>query len=130
MDKNFTRREYLRTDRFTIIGKAKEKKDSVQWLEVDVLNMAAGGLLFAIGGAFDIDQELHFDLHIDTNVISRMENYQSIKLDLQFAAKIKYHMGIHGDGNIYGAAITEISQSKKIQLDELILTIERMGGIT
>jgi hypothetical protein len=129
MDKNFTRREYLRTDRFTIVGKAKPNSDSADWLEVDVLNMAAGGLLFTIDTSFEMNQEVLFDLSIDTNVISRMENYQSIKIDLQFKAKVKYHMGIAGDGNTYGAAITEMSQSKKIQLDELILTIERMGGM-
>jgi hypothetical protein len=133
MDNNLSRRGYLRTDRFKITGKAmsaKSKDKSEQWVEVDVLNMAAGGLLFSIEAEYAIDETVCFDLCIDSNVISRMDSYQSIKLDVEFKAEIKYHMGIHGNINTYGAAITEMSQSKKIQLDELILTIERLGGMT
>jgi hypothetical protein len=39
-------------------------------------------------------------------------------------------MGIQGDKNTYGEAITEMSKSDKIRLDELILTIEQFGGVT
>jgi hypothetical protein len=129
MEKSLTRRGYLRTDRFTIVGKAKTLDESAKWVDVDVLNMAAGGLLFSVADVLETNQEVMFDLKVDTNVISRMENYTSIKLDLQFKAKVKYHMGVQSDANTYGAAITEMSQSKRIQLDELILSIEQMGGM-
>ncbi|MCL2755165.1 MAG: hypothetical protein FWD35_05565 [Oscillospiraceae bacterium] len=130
---NPTRRGYQRTDRFTIIGKARPASDvpvKGGWDSIDVLNMAAGGLLFIIEKAYSVGDVLEFELDIDTNVISRLENYQSIKINVKCRAVVKYHMGIQGDKNTYGAAITEMSQSDKIRLDELILSIEQFGGIT
>ena len=127
MEHKLSRRGYMRTNRFKITGQAQLK--SGDWVDIEVLNMAAGGLLFSIIGEYDIEDEVSFDLVIDSNVINRADSFQSVKLDMKFKAVIKYHMGINDDENTYGAAVVEMSQSKKIQLDEMILAIERLGGI-
>ena len=108
-------REYVRTDNWSVTAKVSKDENAEQWVEVQVPNLAAGGLLFLSKTKYDIGDILWFDLLIDpmTPGITR-------KIPMKAKGEVRGDRGETGGTYSYSVVFTEISKGDRIRLDELV----------
>jgi hypothetical protein len=108
-------REYVRTDYWSVIAQISKEDDTEQWVDVQVPNIAAGGLLFLTDIAFELGDVLWFDLQIDPIMPGI-----SGKIHMRVKGEIKGDRGMDKGLRSLSVAFTEISKSDRIRLDELV----------
>jgi len=107
------RRGYVRTDNWRV--HAKINVDGKDWHEVEVPDMAAGGLRFVTDMDIPAGSAVWFDLSIDPKII---EIYGEIHIKAK--AVVKSDRGLEGGHHSYGVVFSEIASADQIRLDELI----------
>ncbi|MCL2719507.1 MAG: PilZ domain-containing protein [Lachnospiraceae bacterium] len=112
MDDVFTKRDYVRTNNFTVSAKISE--DGKIWHEVKVPNIAAGGLLILTDRDYAPSDVLWFDLKIDPRLAI------IVPITLKIKGVVKVDRGIYDDKRMYAIVFTDISLSDQIRLDELV----------
>jgi len=108
-------RAYVRTDNWAISAKIGDDRDAAQWREIKVLDMAAGGMLILTDTPCVIGDEKWFDLLIDP-----MTPGVRGKIPMMIKGEIKGDRGSRDGLSSFSVAFTDISQSDRIRLDELI----------
>ena len=108
-------REYVRTDNWSIIAKINKDKDSDQWDDVKIPNMAAGGLLFLSDIPFAAGDLLWFDLLIDP-----MAPGIPGKIPVKLQGEVCGIREAPNNQNAYSVEFVEISKGDRIRLDELV----------
>ena len=109
-------REYVRTDNWSVIARAKKDGEKESWFDVRIPNIAAGGLLFLSEKEYALGDVFLFELKIDPLT-------PGIVTTIPMSAKgvIRGDRGKSRDGlHSYSVEFIEISKSDKIRLDELI----------
>ena len=114
MEELFTKRDYVRTNNFTI--NAKISKDGRVWHEVNVPNIAAGGLLILTEKDYQCGDEVWCDMKIDP----RIARIVPINMKLKGSVRVMRERGDLNDKHQYAVMFTEISASDQIRLDELV----------
>ena len=108
-------RTYVRTNNWSVTAKTSKDKDSYQWSEAQVLDLAAGGLLFLTKMPYEVGDEIWFDLLIDP-----MTPGFHGTIPMQVKGKIKGDRGTKENMRAFSVAFTEITQSDRIRLDEMV----------
>ena len=122
MEDVFTKRDYVRTNNFTVSAKISE--NGGVWHEVKVPNIAAGGLLILTERDYEPGDTLWFDLKIDPRIAI------IVPISIKLKGIIKVDRGIHDDKRMYAVIFSEISDSDQIRLDELVrMAIQKYGDI-
>lgn len=112
MEDVFTKRDYVRTNNFAV--HAKVSADGKTWYEVQVPNIAAGGLLILTDREQKIDDELWFDLRIDPRIAI------IVPIQLKLKGVVKVDRGMHDDKRMYAIIFSEITANDQIRLDEIV----------
>jgi hypothetical protein len=110
---NQTRRGYTRTSSWEV--SAKISADKHKWTEAEVLDIAAGGLLFLADSSHNVGEQFYFDLEINPKLL---EVHGAVKIKVK--GQIKSDRGVQKKKNAYSVEFTEISRSDQIRLDELV----------
>jgi hypothetical protein len=110
---NQTRRGYARTSSWNI--SAKISADKHIWSEIDVPDIAAGGLLFLTDASHNEGELFYFDLEINPKLL---EVHGVVKIKAK--GQIKSNRGVQNKKNAYSVEFTEISRGDQIRLDELV----------
>ena len=115
-------RSYVRTSNWKV--DAKVSLDHEEWQVVDVVDIAAGGLLFQTEAEYTVGDSVHLDLYIDPLLPEIPE-----KLHMEMVARISSFREQSSEVNAYGVVFIKISLSDQVRLDELIrLTVTRYGS--
>ena len=112
MEDLFTKRDYVRTNNFTI--NAKISKDGKVWHEVKVPNIAAGGLLFLTERDYQCGDEVWFDMKIDPRLA------RIVPVTMKLKGSVRVGRDDMADKHQYALMFTDISTSDQIRLDELV----------
>ncbi|MDR0248658.1 MAG: PilZ domain-containing protein [Oscillospiraceae bacterium] len=107
-----TKRDYVRTSNWSV--DAKYSKDNHAWLEAEIPNIAAGGLLMLADEGLQKDDEIWVDLIIDPIL------GPSIPVHIKAKAVVKAERAPQEHKHSYAVVFTDISQEDKIRLDELV----------
>ena len=114
MTKNPINRLYVRTDSWSVSAKVRSG-DAQQWLEVTVLGIAAGGLLFLTDMPYKKGDLLWFDLKIDP-----MAPGIAQRIPITAKGEIAGDRGTKDGKHAFSARFTEISKKDAIRIDELV----------
>ena len=112
MEEVFTKRDYVRTNNFTV--SARISKDGKVWHEVKVPNIAAGGLLIHTDQDFICGEEVWFDMKIDPRIV------RIVPISVKTKGVVKVERGDYADKHQYAITFTQMSTSDQIRLDELV----------
>jgi len=112
MEDLFTKRDYVRTNNFSI--NARISKDGKVWHEVNVPNIAAGGLLIHTNQDFCCGEEVWFDMKIDPRLA------RIVPISVKTKGIVRVERGEYADQHQYAITFTEISSGDQIRLDELV----------
>jgi len=112
MEDVFTKRDYVRTNNFSV--SARISKDGRVWNEVKVPNIAAGGLLIHTDQDFTCGEEVWFDMKIDPRIA------RIVPISVKTKGIVRVERGDYADQHQYAITFTEISSGDQIRLDELV----------
>jgi len=110
-----TKREYVRTDNWAVVAKICKDENAGQWFDVLVPDVSSGGLLFLTDLEFMKDDALSFDLQIDPMTPGI---YGIIRMKAKGA--VRGDRGVRNGKRAFSVEFTEMSETDKIRLDELI----------
>ena len=108
-------REYVRTDHWSVIAKISRDENAEKWIDVQIPNLAAGGLLFLTDLVFENGDELWFDLLIDP-----MMPGIAGKIPMRAKGVVRGDRGMKDGLHAYSVEFLVISNSNRIRLDELV----------
>jgi hypothetical protein len=115
MLENPINRAYVRANTWSVTAKVNEDKEAGEWADALVLDLAAGGLLFLTHSSYEPGNKLWFDMQIDP-----MAPGIGGKIPMIVRGEIRGDRGMRNGMHAFSVAFTEISQSDRIRLDELV----------
>lgn len=108
-------RAYVRTSNWSISAKTSKDIDGERWVNVQVQDLAAGGLLFLTESSHELGEALWFDLLIDP-----LTPGVNGKIPMKIKGEIRGERGGKDGMHAFSVAFTEIAHSDRIRLDELV----------
>jgi len=112
---NPNNREFVRVGNWSVNAKICTNEGFGQWADVQVLNIAAGGLLFLTDLTFEKGDKIRFDLLIDP-----LTPGVPMKIPMKVVGEIRDDRGTKSGMRSYSIEFTEISNNDRIRLDELV----------
>jgi len=116
-------RDYIRTTSWRI--EAKVSEDGKTWVEVQVPNISASGLLFMAEKKYQKGDNISFIMNISPIVVG-----PDFTVKMKLNAVIKSDRGQQEGLYCYAVKFTDISLGDQIRLDELMrITVSKYGVV-